>query len=37
MLAAALQGAISAGGKAAADRAGAATTRRFTGTWPVTR
>ncbi|MER5728364.1 DUF4235 domain-containing protein [Streptomyces sp. NPDC002138] len=33
-LAAALQGAIFAVVKAAVDRAGAATTRRLTGTWP---
>ncbi|MER5927708.1 DUF4235 domain-containing protein [Streptomyces mirabilis] len=34
MLAAVLQGAIFAGVKAAVDRAGAAGTRRLTGTWP---
>ncbi|MFD7015325.1 DUF4235 domain-containing protein [Streptomyces sp. NPDC059928] len=34
LLAAALQGAIFAVVKAAVDRAGAATTRRLTGTWP---
>ncbi|MFE5792975.1 DUF4235 domain-containing protein [Streptomyces sp. NPDC056503] len=34
LLAAVLQGAIFAGVKAAVDRAGAATTRRVTGTWP---
>ncbi|MEV6113005.1 DUF4235 domain-containing protein [Streptomyces sp. NPDC052109] len=34
LLAAALQGAIFAGVKAAVDRAGAASTRRLTGTWP---
>ncbi|AZM93841.1 DUF4235 domain-containing protein [Streptomyces sp. W1SF4] len=34
LLAAALQGAIFAVVRAAVDRAGAATTRRLTGTWP---
>ncbi|MET9378558.1 DUF4235 domain-containing protein [Streptomyces sp. NPDC003035] len=34
LIAAALQGAIFAVVKAAVDRAGAATTRRLTGTWP---
>jgi len=34
LLAATLQGAIFAAVKAAVDRAGAATTRRLTGTWP---
>ncbi|KJY32379.1 MULTISPECIES: DUF4235 domain-containing protein [Streptomyces] len=34
LVAAALQGAIFAVVKAAVDRAGAATTRRLTGTWP---
>lgn len=34
LLAATLQGAIFAGVKAAVDRAGAATTRSLTGTWP---
>ncbi|MEV6759136.1 DUF4235 domain-containing protein [Streptomyces sp. NPDC051105] len=34
LLAAALQGAIFAGVKAAVDRGGAAATRRLTGTWP---
>ncbi|WP_316764605.1 DUF4235 domain-containing protein [Streptomyces herbicida] len=34
LLAATLQGAIFAGVKAAVDRAGAAATRRLTGTWP---
>ncbi|MFJ9968135.1 DUF4235 domain-containing protein [Streptomyces avermitilis] len=34
LLAATLQGAIFAGVKAAVDRAGAAGTRRLTGTWP---
>ncbi|GGY54375.1 DUF4235 domain-containing protein [Streptomyces omiyaensis] len=34
LIAAALQGAIFAGVKAAVDRAGAVTTRRVTGTWP---
>ncbi|MFF4393893.1 DUF4235 domain-containing protein [Streptomyces sp. NPDC001552] len=34
LFAAALQGAIFAVVKAAVDRAGAATTRRLTGTWP---
>ncbi|MFD9271634.1 DUF4235 domain-containing protein [Streptomyces goshikiensis] len=34
LVAAALQGAIFAAVKAAVDRAGAATTRRLTGTWP---
>ncbi|MFE3200127.1 DUF4235 domain-containing protein [Embleya sp. NPDC059237] len=34
LLAAGLQGAIFAVVKAAVDRAGAATTRRLTGTWP---
>ncbi|MGA5194491.1 DUF4235 domain-containing protein [Streptomyces exfoliatus] len=34
LIAAALQGAIYAVVKAAVDRAGAATTRRLTGTWP---
>lgn len=34
LLAAALQGAIFAGVKAAVDRSGAATTRRLTGAWP---
>lgn len=34
LLAAALQGAVFAVVKAAVDRAGAATTRRLTGTWP---
>jgi predicted metal-dependent enzyme (double-stranded beta helix superfamily) len=34
LLAAALQGAIFAAVKASVDRAGAATTRRLTGTWP---
>ncbi|MGR4880805.1 DUF4235 domain-containing protein [Streptomyces sp. LARHCF249] len=34
LLAAALQGAVFAVVKAAVDRAGAATTRRVTGTWP---
>ncbi|MEU0788381.1 DUF4235 domain-containing protein [Streptomyces sp. NPDC006173] len=34
LLAAILQGAIFAGVKAAVDRAGAAGTRRVTGTWP---
>lgn len=34
LLATALQGAIFAVVKAAVDRAGAATTRRLTGTWP---
>ncbi|MFF9149079.1 DUF4235 domain-containing protein [Streptomyces sp. NPDC014861] len=34
LVAAALQGAIFALVKAAVDRAGAATTRRLTGTWP---
>ncbi|MEU6071460.1 DUF4235 domain-containing protein [Streptomyces sp. NPDC047082] len=34
LLAATLQGALFAGVKAAVDRAGAAATRRLTGTWP---
>ncbi|MFD4561965.1 DUF4235 domain-containing protein [Streptomyces sp. NPDC058469] len=34
LLAATLQGAIFAAVKASVDRAGAATTRRLTGTWP---
>ncbi|WP_420310378.1 DUF4235 domain-containing protein [Streptomyces sp. YS-B37] len=34
LLAAALQGAIFSAVKATVDRAGAATTRRLTGTWP---
>jgi hypothetical protein len=34
LLAATVQGAIFAGIKAAVDRAGAATVRRLTGTWP---
>ncbi|MFI9343941.1 DUF4235 domain-containing protein [Streptomyces sp. NPDC052773] len=34
LLAATVQGAIFAGVKAAVDRAGAAATRRLTGTWP---
>ncbi|MBC9716110.1 DUF4235 domain-containing protein [Streptomyces sp. TRM66268-LWL] len=34
LLAATLQGAVFAGVKAAIDRAGAAATRRMTGTWP---
>ncbi|MFE9534482.1 DUF4235 domain-containing protein [Streptomyces sp. NPDC006691] len=34
LLAAALQGAILAGVRAAVDRAGATATRRVTGTWP---
>ncbi|AXE86986.1 hypothetical protein C1703_18430 [Streptomyces sp. Go-475] len=34
MSAAVLQGAIVAGGKAAADRSGTAATRHLTGTWP---
>ncbi|MFD4528272.1 DUF4235 domain-containing protein [Streptomyces sp. NPDC058470] len=34
LLAAVLQGAIFAAVKASVDRAGAATTRRLTGTWP---
>nr|WP_152888642.1 DUF4235 domain-containing protein [Streptomyces adustus] len=34
LLAAIVQGAIFAGVKAAVDRAGAASTRRLTGTWP---
>ncbi|MFI7320186.1 DUF4235 domain-containing protein [Streptomyces venezuelae] len=35
LIAAVLQGAIFAGVKASVDRAGAATTRRLTGTWPA--